>query len=282
MQFIRTYQSDIGENQFRFMRIMPCDDQLHRHSFFEVVYVTRGSAVHYLGAEAMHIRKGDYFIIDTGSAHCYRETQDFEIVNCLFLPQYVDSALTNCPSLSALLSNQVLRFSVPVNIRTADRVYHDDSGEVLRLITAMEEEYHAAQTGYMELLRCYLTQILVLAVRASDVAENQKPHNATAAMAEYLRRHYTEPLSLEEMSLALGYTPQYLSSLFRRDTGMTLREYLQRFRVEEACRLLREKDLRLSELAQAVGYSDGKHFAKVFRRCKGVSPQAMKSALAHK
>lgn len=280
VRIIQTYRSDIGDEQIRLMRIAPENDQLHRHAFFELVYVIRGSATHYLGTEAMPLREGDYFIIDTGSVHCYQNTNDFQIVNCLFLPQYVDRALVNCPSLSALLSNQILRFVVPVDICTADRVCHDNDGTVLHLIEAMEAEYKTKQTGYMELLRCHLTEILVYAVRASDMAEKKRPpHEATAAMAEYLRRHYAQPMSLEDMSRSLGYTPQYLSGLSRRDTGMTLQEYLQRLRVEEACRLMNEKKLRLAEIAQAVGYSDSKHFAQVFRRWKGISPKELQKAI---
>lgn len=256
------------------MRISPRGDKLHGHDFFELVYVIRGTATHYLGMEQMPLRQGDYFIIDTGSIHCYQDTHDFEIVNCLFLPEYVDRALAHCPSLSALLSNQILRFGVPVNIKTADRTFRDEDGEVFRRIETMEEEFREKQMGYMELLRCHLTEILVYAVRASDSAEQKRqPHNATAAMAEYLRLHYAEPLSLEELSLRLGYTPQYLSGLFRRDTGVTLQEYLQRLRIEMACRLLKEGTVPVEEVARTVGYSDSKHFSKVFRRYKGISPR---------
>ncbi len=267
----------LSENQINMMRITPSGDELHSHDFFELVYVTRGSAVHYLGAGEMELHQGDFFVIDTGTMHCYQKTRDFQIVNCLFLPEYVDRALVHCPSLSALLSNRVMRFGVPVKIRTADRIFRDEDGRVLRLIEEMEAEYREAQTGYMELLRCKLTEILVYAVRASDLAEQKRrPHEATVAMAEYLRRHYGQPLSLDLLGRRLGYSPQYLSSVFRRDTGVTLQEYLQRLRVEEAERLLQAGTLPLSVIAQQVGYSDSKHFAKVFSRYKGVAPSLLR------
>lgn len=265
------------------MHITPVSDQLHRHTFFELVYVVRGSAVHYIGTEAAPLRAGDYFIIDTGSMHCYQETEDFEIVNCLFLPACLDRALTNCPSLSALLSNQVLRLGVPVDLHMADRIYHDEDGKVFSLIQAMETEYDTKQTGYMELLRCHLTQILVHMVRVFDQAEQaHTSHPATALVAEYLRKHFAEALSLNEISHHAGYAPQYLSSLFRRDTGMSMQVFLQRLRIEEACRLLGNTEIRLPELAQAVGYGDTKHFSRVFKRHKGMSPREFKSVLVKK
>lgn len=91
--------------------------------------------------------------------------------------------------------------------------------------------------------------------------------------------YYAQPLSLEAISKSFGYTPQYVSSLFHKQTGMTLQVYLQRLRVEKACRLMEQKSVPLSALAQTVGYTDAKHFSKVFRRHKGVSPRVYRSGL---
>ena len=279
-QAIKTYQKEIGEGQIHMMRVTPRNDQMHRHIFFELVYIVSGTATHHLEQDTTQLRAGDYFIIDTGSIHCYRDVRNFEIINCLFLPEYIDRALTDCPSLSSLLYNQVLRFGLPVNIQTADRIFHDSEGVVGQIMRKMEQEYAAKGTGYLELLRCYLTQVLVCAVRASEEAERiRTPHRATTAIVEHLRCHYTEPLSLDELSRKLNYTPQYISSLFHKDTGMSLQEFLQRMRVEEACRLIEQGEQQMVRIAQKVGYGDVKHFARVFRRIKGVSPREFRSEI---
>lgn len=276
----KTYCKEIGEGQIHMMRISPSNDEMHRHAFFELVYIVSGTATHYLMEETAQLQAGDYFIVDTGSIHCYQDVRDFQIINCLFLPEYIDRALTDCPSLSSLLSNQVLRFGIPVNTQTADRIFHDTNGVVGRIIRTMEQEYAAKGTGYMELLRCYLTQVLVCAVRASEEAERiRTPHSITTALVDHLRCHYTEPLSLTELSRMLNYTPQYVSSLFHRDTGMSLQEFLQRMRIEEACRLIEQGEQQMARIAQEVGYGDVKHFARVFRRIKGVSPREFRSRI---
>lgn len=275
----RTCRSQIGDGQIRMMHLHQRDRGMHNHTFFELVYILKGTATHWIGQESMPLRAGDYFIIDPGSAHSYKDTKDFEIVNCLFLPEYIDRALGECPSLSSLLSNQVLRFGVPLDIRAADRILHDEDKSVGKLIRLMEKEYAQQNVGYMELLRCYLTQVLVLAVRASESAERARVrHRATAAVVEYLQQNYAQPLSLDTISSRFGYTPQYLSSLFHKDTGTTIQDFLQRLRVEEACKRMDSK-LSLTELAQAVGYNDTKHFSKIFRKHKGVSPREYRSGL---
>lgn len=271
---IKTFTSNIGDGQIHMMHIHPKDDTLHRHSFFELVYIVSGSAVHQLGDETAPLSPGDYFIIDPGSAHCYKDTCDFELINCLFLPEYIDRALADCPSLSALLSDKILHFGVPVDIRAADRIFHDSDGSVKRLLFAMEQEYAARQTGYMELLRCNLTQALVCAVRASEiVGQARTVHRATEQISAYLHDNYALPLSLHALSRIAGYTPQYLSALFHKDTGMSIQEFLQRLRIERACLLLSQRGAKPTAVATAVGYSDPKHFSKLFRRYKGMSPK---------
>lgn len=272
--------SQIGDGQIRMMHLHQRDHLPHRHTFFELVYIFRGTATHWVAQDSASLQAGDYFIIDPGSEHSYRDTEDLELVNCLFLPEYIDRALEDCPSLSSLLSNRVLRFGVPVDIHAADRIFHDADGTVGRLIRQMEHEYAERKVGCLELLRCYLTQVLVCAVRASEAAEHARvQHSATAAIVDYLHQHYTQPLSLDVISRQFGYTPPYLSNLFHKDTGMTIQTFLQRLRVEEACRLMDDRELPLSALAQAVGYSDAKYFSKVFRRHKGMSPREYRASL---
>ena len=141
---------------------------------------------------------------------------------------------------------------------------------VRRLFKNMEREYINRDTGYVEMVRCYLIQALVHAVRA---CEEQSSINATTAVMNYLKNHYAEPLSLQTLSQMAGYTPQYLSSLFSHDVGISIQEYLQRLRIDEACKLLTNTSLPTAEIAEAVGYRDTRHFSKLFRRYQGSSPR---------
>ncbi len=275
----KSKESIMGDEQVRIMHIKPHADKMHQHSFFELVYVMHGSAVHRLGTGAAKLVEGDYFIIDMGSFHCYQENDEFEIINCLFLPEYVDRALINCPSLSALLSNKIMRFGVPVDTQPADRIYHDYDGIIRRLVETIESEFETKHTGYMEMVRCYLTEILVYSARLADKGERTREHHpAVAAMAEFLYEHAEQPLSLELLSKNLGYAPQYLSSLFHKESGMSLSAYLQRLRVEKACLLLSEHRLSVSQIAQEVGYGDLKHFNAIFRRYKNMSPREFRTS----
>jgi len=258
-----------GDRKIQILRLFP-RQYTHQHIYFELVYVLRGTATRKMPDARIPVSAGDYYVANPLSAHGYEDTQDFEIISCLFLPEYIDRALTDCPSLSSLLSNRILRFGVPVDLPIVDRVFHDTDGSVRRIIKQMEREHIECRTGYMEMLRCYLTQVLVCAVRA---CETRFPHEAVTKVMEYLKVHYTEPLSLDALSQLVGYTPQYLSGLFSEEVGMSIQLFLQRMRIEESCRILTGTELSIAEVAAAVGYQDARHFSKVFRRHQSLSPR---------
>ena len=85
-------------------------------------------------------------------------------------------------------------------------------------------------------------------------------------------RYSDETLSLNTLAEQLGVTPNYLSSLFRREMGITFSAYLENYRMERAKDLLRDVRHKVYEVASAVGYGDARHFGKVFKSHTGRTP----------
>jgi YesN/AraC family two-component response regulator len=99
------------------------------------------------------------------------------------------------------------------------------------------------------------------------------PSRLTVRAREYILKHLHEPdLHLDGLSVHLGVTPNYLSALFRRETGKSFREYLALARVEAAKRLLAGSSLRIREVGEMVGYVNIEHFSRVFKKLTGVPP----------
>lgn len=88
----------------------------------------------------------------------------------------------------------------------------------------------------------------------------------------YIREHYKEGITLEEISGELDITPEYLSTLFTREVGIKFSVFLKQFRISHAKRLLQGTEKKIYEIAQEVGYSDVKYFQRVFKEEIGVSP----------
>ncbi len=90
----------------------------------------------------------------------------------------------------------------------------------------------------------------------------------------YLAKNYSADWDLSELAALFYVNPSYLSHLFKKKTGKTLTTYIEDLRIENACTLLKNSDLSISEVASTVGYSDPNYFTKRFRKKIGVAPVA--------
>ncbi|MCQ5130156.1 response regulator [Butyricicoccus faecihominis] len=89
----------------------------------------------------------------------------------------------------------------------------------------------------------------------------------------YIREHYADSdLSLNTVAAEAGFSPNHFSTVFSQQVGQTFIEYLTRFRIEQSKRLLRETDLKLSDITYAIGYSEPHYFSYIFKKYAGVSP----------
>ena len=89
---------------------------------------------------------------------------------------------------------------------------------------------------------------------------------------QYIQSRYSEQITLEEVSDAVGLSPAYFSSLFKKTQGEGFARYLIGVRMEQAKLLLRETNLSTSEICRKVGYNDLKHFTHTFEKAAGVKP----------
>ena len=92
------------------------------------------------------------------------------------------------------------------------------------------------------------------------------------AVKHYIRQHYREDLTRNELAEVVHITPNYLSKRFHTETGMSLREYINQLRIEDAKRLLLSTNTTISEIASEVGFDNISYFSTVFRKLCGVSP----------
>ena len=89
---------------------------------------------------------------------------------------------------------------------------------------------------------------------------------------QYIQNHYSEPITQEEVSGAVGLSAAYFSVLFKKVEGEGFAKYLINIRMEQAKVLLRETTIPVSKICQQVGYNDLKHFTHTFEKVAGVKP----------
>ncbi len=96
-----------------------------------------------------------------------------------------------------------------------------------------------------------------------------------AAMA-YLHEHYAEAISRRDLAQHVGISEDHLTFCFRQELSTTPVEYLQRYRISQAKRLLKESHQTVTEIALNVGFSDSGYFSRIFRREVGMPPEAFR------
>jgi AraC-like DNA-binding protein/FixJ family two-component response regulator len=89
---------------------------------------------------------------------------------------------------------------------------------------------------------------------------------------DHVAQHYHERVTASAAARTCGLDRFEFSKKFRAAFGMTFREYLLRARVNEACRFLASGSLSVTGVAYSVGFNDGSHFARIFKRFTGVLP----------
>ena len=89
---------------------------------------------------------------------------------------------------------------------------------------------------------------------------------------QHIGAGYQERLTLEDTARMVCLSPDYLSRIFRQETGISFHQYLNNVRITKAKELIRTTNLRLTDISQMVGYDDQSYFTKVFKRTAGIAP----------
>lgn len=139
-----------------------------------------------------------------------------------------------------------------------------------RLLSAYEAACRQASRAerLFAVLRDMLSEQLAL------IAEQQRS-GATRPIRvarQYVQQHYHEPITLEQVCEAAGFSASYFSAMFKKETGEGFVKYLTRVRIEHAKELLQQTNLPVTDICSRVGYNDLKHFTQTFKKETSLSP----------
>lgn len=121
----------------------------------------------------------------------------------------------------------------------------------------------------------------------SDIDDNMEETEETASAnsfivsnaLEYMKDHYNEKLRLADVADEVYVSQWHLSKLLNRVKGQNFSEILNEIRMEKATELLRNPQLRISDIAEQVGFVDLAHFSRVFKRVEGISANEYRNRL---
>ncbi|MEG1620147.1 MAG: phosphoenolpyruvate hydrolase family protein [Eubacterium sp.] len=93
---------------------------------------------------------------------------------------------------------------------------------------------------------------------------------------EYVNENYMNEISFLDLAKICHISRSHLSALFKKEVGCSFPEYLVNFRMHQAKKFLEEENMRVTEVAELVGYSDVAHFSKMFKKYMGIPPKMIR------
>lgn len=145
------------------------------------------------------------------------------------------------------------------------RNIYADPSELLASSSSYEELYHNLVLEFIKLCQGQNPSLLKV------------PHTKelAAKVRDYLDRNYTRSITYKSFTEVFGYNEKYISYIFKEEFGISPSKYILELRLTAAKNLIRQNpDIRLKDVAEAVGYDDQLYFSRVFKNSEGISPKA--------
>ncbi|MBN8218636.1 MAG: AraC family ligand binding domain-containing protein, partial [Spirochaetes bacterium] len=226
----------------------------HDHDFWEIAMVISGKGWHRTLEHQRRMRPGDLYLLPPGVPHVYVVESRHRVINLMFDPAWMRRAYGSAGAAEG----------VPAPIRSSHpsfRALVPSAALFLRrLLAEMERECRERALGHATVLELKFRELWIHLARWEREAAAIPLPGRDPAGSDHVRRvrghilaNSTDPHRLEDLAKLVGVNPSYLSRLFHRETGYTLFQFLAEVRVEKACRLLRETDRPIAELALEVG-----------------------------
>ncbi len=234
----------------------------HYHNFYEIFYLLSGSCRFLLKDSVYQMDKGDLVFIAPGELHhsLYYPNSTCEIVTLYFKREHFHLTVNNQP--------HSFMGSIPV-------LYQEDFHQ---LLSKMLSESSGIDEYSDAFLRCYLSEILLILMRHSVMAEREpdllNTKDADILLAtKYIYKNFKQPLTLEEVSGVASLSPTYFSKKFKQITGMGFKEYLNFVRLKHAQAALLTTNNTITDIALEYGFNDSNYFKDIFKKVYGKSPR---------
>lgn len=266
--------------------------EIHAHDFVELAFVEAGSGMHQIGEETRPCTKGDLFLLNAAVKHRFIPERNGTLVicNCIFLPEFFDCSLIGSKSFQTLSNVFLFRSFFMEKISPSVEIHIPDNHyvKILTLIQEILAEYENRQAGYLELIRAYMLELIIYLLRKIETEKKysieSSPNNEinfimTQRVLSYIEEHFNDDLTIGDLSVLAFLSPAQFCRVFKQATGFTVKEIMQKTRVEVACKLLHDTNQTISKISSSVGYQDVKYFSKIFMRITGKTPSKMREEM---
>lgn len=159
---------------------------------------------------------------------------------------------------ATLVSRAAIRGGTDINVALSLSDAYIQKCELLSSVESIENLQYHMIFDYTE--------------RVEKIRLGKTPTKLLTDIANYVQKHLTEPVDIDALSKAMFVSRTHLAVKFKKETGMTLTDFVLKEKVEEGKRLLSYTDKPISAIAAYLGFSSQSHFANVFRKYANSSP----------
>lgn len=104
--------------------------------------------------------------------------------------------------------------------------------------------------------------------------EVKKGYTIIEKINKFIREHYRENIGRNEISAEFYLAPEYLAKMYKRQTGISLKDYINEYRIKQAKLLLEKEEMQISDVAETVGFDNFTYFSTLFKKYTGMSPNS--------
>lgn len=245
----------------------------HWHVEQEIDFVLQGGLKLALNEKEVTAQAGDVIFIRDGIVHGGRPQDENTVYECLVFD--MGKLLQGNHALKARVE-AVLAHDLLINAHIPQKTLGMENiiTTLFRAMKEAREGYEFIVTGMLfSFLGVVLREQLCHPARPELREKNRARVRQLKAVFRLISEHYDEPLTLEALANAAGFTPNYFCRFFRKVTKTSPIAYLNAYRVEQAALQLQKDDVPVTEAALSCGFNDVSYFIKTFRKQKGKSPR---------
>lgn len=235
--------------------LSPLPDQLPNwHENLEILYCTAGTGTIQYNGKHYRMEKNDLLVINTHVIHLVADGERFTF-DCLILDTLY------CESSGIPLSNLYFQ----------ELIHAKEPADAFQSLLQAVDICKTQQPIYGNAaIRARLLDLMCVLCRDHSTPQPAATEHITSvyvkSAVEYIRQHYAEPLTLEQIAQHVGISKFYLAREFKGFTGRTVFEIIRSIRCKEARRLI-EQGISVSDAAQACGFDNPSYFTRVFKKC---------------
>ena len=241
----------------------------HWHDEFEFIYVNRGICKCIISGQRLDVTEGQAALVQSGELHTL--SVDPKVTDAI--------AIVLHPSIIAGNDSRKY-FSSSIKFK---RLYTGSTAAERRIIDDLADInkcFNEKQFGYELRIKALTADIFSLIFENNMYSINEKTESDTLfnfeRIIEFVHENYAFGISLDSLAKYSGYSKTYVISLFKKHTGMTPVEYINRFRIHKAQEMLEHTEKNILNVALDCGFENIGYFIRVFKRFMGSTPYKYK------